>query len=81
MRQWEYLVVEFSKIEKKGMGFSIASDAGYRPKWINGKQQQGWEDQPTFTDYLADLGQQGWELAGNGPAEFGGFSCVFKRSG
>jgi hypothetical protein len=79
MSSWEYLVVEFSKIEKKGMGFSISSQGGYYPRWVNGQQMKDWENQPAFRSYIAKLGQEGWELSGNGPAEHGGFNCVFRR--
>ena len=79
MSSWEYLVVEFSKVEKKGIGLSIPSYPGHHPRWVNGKQVEDWENQPIFGSYIAELGQQGWELAGNGPAEHGGFNCIFKR--
>lgn len=80
MQAWEYLVVEFFRVEKKGMGFSVAADPHYRPRWINGEEQNGWENAVTFREYLSEYGSQGWEYAGHAPPELGGFACVLKRA-
>lgn len=78
MVSWEYLTVEFIRLEKKGMGASIPI-GDYLPRWINNQEQSDWERQPAFLQVLDDLGRQGWELAGNGPAHAGGVCLIFKR--
>lgn len=79
MGTWEYLVVEFFELKEKRTSLSISSDKHYHPRWINGKQKKNWENLPTFQSYIARLGLEGWEFTGNGPAERGGFNCIFKR--
>jgi hypothetical protein len=78
MTSWEYLTVEFARREKKGMGMPIPV-GDFLPRWINEQEQSNWEEGPAFLQYLADLGAQGWELAGNGPAHHGGTCLIFKR--
>jgi hypothetical protein len=46
---------------------------------VNGEQLPDWEQNPHFLQYLQELGEENWELAGNGPAHHGGFVCIFKR--
>jgi hypothetical protein len=79
MNKWEYRTVEFAQVEKKGMGLTIAADPAYRPRWVDGEQLKNWESEPPFREYLASLGEDGWEYAGRGPNQHGGFLCVFKR--
>jgi hypothetical protein len=80
MEKWEYLVVEFSQVEKKGMGIAVMADDIYRAHYENGVLLQDWQEGPTFRRYLTDAGENGWEFAGNGPPKHGGVTCVFKRS-
>ena len=79
MEKWEYLVVEFSQVEKEGMGISVKSDNIYRAHYENGVILEDWKNGPTFRNYLSDAGENGWEFAGNGPPKHGGITCVFKR--
>ena len=79
MAKWEYLVVEFSQVEKEGMGIPVKSDNIFRAQYENGIIIEDWENGLTFRRYLSDAGQKGWEFAGNGPPKHGGVTCVFKR--
>jgi hypothetical protein len=79
MTKWEYMVVEFSQVEKKGMGVPVKASSAYRAHFENGLIIKNWEEGPTFREYLEQAGESGWELAGNGPPKHGGVTCVFKR--
>jgi hypothetical protein len=39
---------------------------GYRPRVVNGVEQKGWKESPAIHEYLNQLGEEGWELAGVG---------------
>lgn len=64
---WEYMEVVFRDY------------GGYRPRWINGKEQQGWKRLPVIHEYLNQLGELGWELAGVGSRENSEMPAYFKR--
>ena len=49
---WEYLLVSFQ------------DHSGWRPRFLNGKQQPDWMDAPVIHEYLQQLGKDGWEIAG-----------------
>ncbi len=49
---WEYLLVSFQEYH------------GWRPRFINGKEQANWVDAPVIHEYIQQLGKDGWELAG-----------------
>ena len=72
-RGWEYLVVSFSEYR------------GWRPRFINGQEIRTWMHAPLIHDYLAQLGEDGWEMvgAGGGKALYGAsdyYQAFFKRS-
>jgi len=54
LQQWEYMEVVFRDY------------GGFRPRYINGEEQEGWKQAPVIHEYLNQLGEQGWELAGVG---------------
>jgi hypothetical protein len=71
-RGWEYLVVSFSEYR------------GWRPRFINGQEIRNWMHAPLIHDYLAQLGEDGWEMvgAGGGKALYGAsdyYQAFFKR--
>ncbi len=47
--QWEYMEV-------------ITGDYGKRPWRVNGEEMANWKQQVYISDYLNELGAQGWEL-------------------
>lgn len=49
---WEYLVVSFGDYH------------GWRPRFVNGQEIKRWMDAPLIHQYLAELGDDGWELVG-----------------
>lgn len=72
-RGWDYLVVSFSEYR------------GWRPRFINGQEIRNWMHAPLIHDYLAQLGEDGWEMvgAGGGKALYGAsdyYQAFFKRS-
>ncbi len=71
-RGWDYLVVSFSEYR------------GWRPRFINGQEIRNWMHAPLIHDYLAQLGEDGWEMvgAGGGKAIYGAsdyYQAFFKR--
>jgi hypothetical protein len=64
---WEYMEVVFRDY------------GGYRPRCINGQEQPGWKRLPVIHEYLNELGEQGWELAGLGSRENCEMPAYFKR--
>jgi hypothetical protein len=69
---WDYLVVSFSDYR------------GWRPRFINGQEVRNWMHAPLIHDYLAQLGEDGWEMAGagGGKALYGAsdyYQAFFKR--
>ena len=72
-RGWDYLVVSFSDYR------------GWRPRYINGQEVRNWMHAPLIHDYLAQLGEDGWEMAGagGGKALYGSsdyYQAFFKRA-
>lgn len=72
-RGWDYLVVSFSDYR------------GWRPRYINGQEVRNWMQAPLIHDYLAQLGEDGWEMtgAGGGKALYGAsdyYQAFFKRA-
>lgn len=70
---WDYLVVSFSEYR------------GWRPRFINGQEIRNWMHAPLIHDYLAQLGEDGWEMAGagGGKALYGAsdyYQAFFKRA-
>lgn len=71
-RGWDFLVVSFSEYR------------GWRPRFINGQEVRNWMHAPLIHDYLAQLGEDGWEMvgAGGGKALYGAsdyYQAFFKR--
>jgi hypothetical protein len=64
---WEYMEVVFRDY------------GGYRPRTINGQEQPDWKRSPVIHEYLNQLGEQGWELAGVGSRENREMPVYFKR--
>jgi hypothetical protein len=52
MTKWEYLVV-------------VPQLAGetIRPRFVDGKELEDWEEGPGLPEFLDQQGEQGWELA------------------
>lgn len=66
-QQWEYMEVVFRDY------------GGYRPRFIHGVEQVGWKQAPVIHEFLDQVGEQGWELAGVGSREDMEMSAYFKR--
>jgi hypothetical protein len=71
-RGWDFLVISFSEYR------------GWRPRFINGQEVRNWMHAPLIHDYLAQLGEDGWEMvgAGGGKALYGAsdyYQAFFKR--
>lgn len=51
MDKWEYLIV-------------VPQLAGetVRPRFVNGKELEDWEEGPSLAGYLNEQGAEGWEL-------------------
>jgi len=49
--QWETRVVTFQ------------AHNGWRPRFLDGKELKNWMEGPLLHEYIAWLGEQGWELA------------------
>lgn len=52
---WEYRVVV---CDYKDM---------WRPRWVDGRELRDWGKGPLYSDYLKELGREGWELVGTLP--------------
>jgi hypothetical protein len=50
--RWEHMLVSFQNYH------------GRRPRFVNGAEFDSWPDGPLIHDYLAQLGAEGWEVAG-----------------
>jgi len=50
--KWEYLVL-----------VSQLSGERVRPRFVNGKELENWDEGPGLPEYLNQLGDEGWELA------------------
>lgn len=64
---WEYMEVVFRDY------------GGYRPRSVNGQEQPTWKRLPVIHEYLNQLGEQGWELAGMGSRESHEVAAYFKK--
>jgi hypothetical protein len=49
--QWEVAVVSFQEYK------------GWRPRYINGRELKDWTAGPLIHDYIAEMGEDGWEIA------------------
>ncbi len=65
--RWEYMEVVFRDY------------GGYRPRYLNGQEQTGWKKAPLIYEYMNQLGEQGWELAGLGSRNNDQMPAYFKR--
>lgn len=65
--QWEHLHVIFRDYD------------GWRPYQRAGVKIDAWKQGPDIDAFLADLGEQGWELAGAANGEHGQLHAFFKR--
>ena len=71
--RWEYLLISFSDYH------------GWRPRYINGREVRSWTEAPVIHEYVAQLGEDGWEMVGaSGGKNLYGHSdhhqLYFKRS-
>jgi hypothetical protein len=67
LQPWEYMEVVFRDY------------GGYRPRYVNGEEQVDWKQAPVIHEYLNQLGEQGWELAGVGSRDDMQMPAYFKR--
>jgi len=65
--KWEYMEVIFRDY------------GGYRPRYVNGQEQEGWKQAPVIHEYLNQLGEEGWELVGVGSRHNEQMPAYFKR--
>ena len=65
--KWEYMEVVFRDY------------GGYRPRYVNGQEQDGWKRAPLIHEYLVQLGEEGWELAGVGSRHNDQMPAYLKR--
>jgi hypothetical protein len=66
--KWEYMEVVFRDY------------GGYRPRCVNGQEQDGWKRAPLMHEYLNQLGEEGWELAGVGSRRNDQMPAYLKRA-
>jgi hypothetical protein len=52
---------------------------GYRPRYVNGEEQDRWKHAPLLHEYLNQLGEEGWELAGVGSRHNDQIPAYLKR--
>jgi hypothetical protein len=52
---------------------------GYRPRYVDGEELDGWKNGPLLHEYLNQLGAEGWELAGVGSRENREMPVYLKR--
>jgi hypothetical protein len=52
---------------------------GLRPRFVDGEEQEGWKRLPVIQEYLNQLGEEGWELAGVGSRHKDQVPFYFKR--
>jgi hypothetical protein len=62
MTRWETKFVIAEKIGKGVFGFILPREISWKVHYVNGKQQQNWDDVTLF-NYLNDEGKEGWEVA------------------
>ncbi len=65
--KWEYMEVVFRDY------------GGFRPRCVNGQEQEGWKRAPRMHEYLNQLGEEGWELAGVGSRHNDEMPAYLKR--
>ena len=66
-QSWEYMEVVFRDY------------GGYRPRFVNGVEQADWKQAPLIHEYLNQLGEQGWEMAGVSSRDDMQMPAYFKR--
>lgn len=66
--QWEYLRLVFRDYD------------GWRPYARDGQEIPNWKQSPGIDIYLAQLGGEGWEMAGVAMGEYGQLHAFFKRT-
>ncbi len=52
---------------------------GWRVRYVDGEEVDGWKDGPLFRDELARLGHEGWEMAGIASSGRNERAVYFKR--
>ncbi len=67
LRKWEYQTVTFHEY------------GAWKPRLIDQIEIEGWKNMPGMPDYLAQLGDEGWELAGVSKIERNQIMAFFKR--
>lgn len=50
--EWTYMEVIFREFR------------GWRPRFVDGEELDGWKEEPVIVDYLKVLGRDGWEMVG-----------------
>ena len=72
MQTWEYLYV-----------WANVDGEDYRPQEVNGQELPNWERGPSISEYMNQVGAEGWEMVGYSAAGYPmtGVSLhqVFKR--
>ncbi|MCP4200158.1 MAG: hypothetical protein GY762_23695 [Proteobacteria bacterium] len=68
LRKWEYQTVTFHEY------------GAWKPRLIDQIEIEGWKNMPDMPDYLAHLGDEGWELAGVSKIGRNQILAYFKRS-
>jgi len=68
MIKWEYLFVK--------CGDLLVED--WRPRFVNGRELENWQEGPTINTYSKEAGIRGWEMISFTPGQTGLY-IVFKR--
>ena len=87
MQRWEYCVVagvanvqgEFETSYPGGWYFTSDGVRGFTPGDARGTRLGGKGEKEAVAKRIAELGQQGWELAGVSPGGSGWATLFFKR--
>jgi hypothetical protein len=62
MQKWEYQFLIAEKYGKGIFGFVLPREISWKVHYVNGKQQQNWNDL-TLYNYLNKMGEQGWDVS------------------
>jgi hypothetical protein len=66
--------LELVPTERRRVRFDL-TDNELKPRFVDGKELPNWRDGPNITDYIKQLRDEGWQLAG----ALSGRELIFER--